>query len=80
MRQGLYRFSRNPMYMGVVTAVFGQALIFGSRSVTWYAVLLWLCYQVVAVFLDEPPLRKERGSAYDEYRRKVPRWIGWPRA
>jgi protein-S-isoprenylcysteine O-methyltransferase Ste14 len=35
VRQGLYRFSRNPMYVGVVLAVFGQALIFGSRSVVW---------------------------------------------
>ena len=30
--QGLYRFSRNPMYVGVLLVVFGQAIIFGSRA------------------------------------------------
>jgi protein-S-isoprenylcysteine O-methyltransferase Ste14 len=79
VRQGLYRFSRNPMYVGVVTAVFGQALIFGSRGVAWYGVLPWLCFHVVVVFLEESHLRQERGASYDKYRRKVPRWIGWPR-
>lgn len=76
---GLYRISRNPMYVGVVTAVFGQALVFGSRSVAWYGAFLWLCFHVVVVFLEEPHLREERGLAYDKYRRQVPRWLGWPK-
>jgi protein-S-isoprenylcysteine O-methyltransferase Ste14 len=79
VRQGLYRFSRNPMYVGVVMAVFGQALICGSSSVAGYGAFLWLCFHTVVVFLEEPHLREERGPSYDEYRRKVPRWIGWPR-
>jgi protein-S-isoprenylcysteine O-methyltransferase Ste14 len=67
------------MYVGVVTAVFGQALIFGSRSAAWYGAFLWLSFHIVVVFLEEPHLREERGPAYDEYRRQVPRWLGWPK-
>jgi protein-S-isoprenylcysteine O-methyltransferase Ste14 len=79
VRKGLYRISRNPMYMGVVATVVGQALIFGSRALGVYAAFLWLCFHVVVVLLEEPHLRAERGAPYDDYRRHVPRWIGWPK-
>lgn len=79
VRRGLYRFSRNPMYVGVLLAVFGQALVFDSRSVALYGAALWLCFHIVVIFLEEPHLREERGPSYDEYRREVPRWLGWPK-
>jgi protein-S-isoprenylcysteine O-methyltransferase Ste14 len=73
----LYRFSRNPMYVGVLLVVFGQALIFSSRAVALYGAVLWLCFHVVVVVLEEPHLQAERGPSYDEYLRHVPRWLGW---
>jgi protein-S-isoprenylcysteine O-methyltransferase Ste14 len=79
VRQGLYRFSRNPMYVGVLLAVFGQALIFRSAAVARYGVVLWLMFHLVVVVLEEPHLRKERGASYDEYCRQVPRWLGLTR-
>lgn len=79
VRLGLYRFSRNPMYVGALLAVFGQALIFASWDLVWYSVLLWLLFHLVVVILEEPHLRKERGASYDEYCRQVPRWVGWSR-
>jgi protein-S-isoprenylcysteine O-methyltransferase Ste14 len=79
VRQGLYRFSRNPMYVGVLLAVFGQALIFMSAAVARYGVIVWLIFHLVVVVLEEPHLRKERGASYEEYCRQVPRWLGWPR-
>jgi protein-S-isoprenylcysteine O-methyltransferase Ste14 len=79
VRQGLYRFSRNPMYAGVLLAVFGQALAFRSLAVARYGVIVWLIFHLVVVFLEEPHLRKERGRSYEEYCRNVPRWLGLPR-
>jgi len=76
VRQGLYRCSRNPMYLGVVLAVFGQALLFASSQAALYGCALWLCFHLVVVLLEEPHLRKERGAPYDEYCRQVPRWFG----
>jgi protein-S-isoprenylcysteine O-methyltransferase Ste14 len=79
VRQGLYRFSRNPMYVGVLLAVFGQALVFASREAACYGIILWIVFHFVVVFLEEPHLRKERGRSYDEYCRQVPRWLDFPR-
>jgi protein-S-isoprenylcysteine O-methyltransferase Ste14 len=77
--QGLYRVSRNPMYVGVLLAVLGQAVLFASPQVALYWATLGLCFHLVVVLLEEPHLRKERGASYGEYCRKVPRWLGWPR-
>jgi protein-S-isoprenylcysteine O-methyltransferase Ste14 len=67
------------MYVGVVLAVFGQALIFGSRDAAFYGAALWLCFHIVVVVVEEPHLRSERGPSYDEYCGRVPRWLGWVR-
>jgi protein-S-isoprenylcysteine O-methyltransferase Ste14 len=72
---GLYRVSRNPMYVGVLMAVFGQAILFASVNIAIYGFVLWLIFHLVVVFLEEPHLRKERGPSYDDYRRQVRRWL-----
>ena len=79
VRKGLYRVSRNPMYIGVVTAVFGQALIYASPQIAWYGFFLCVCFHLAVVLLEEPHLRTERGESYKEYCRQVPRWLGLPR-
>ncbi len=66
--EGLYRYSRNPMYLGVLLTIFGQGLIS-------YGLIVWICFHTVVVLLEEPQLRKQNGEPYDEYRRKVPRWF-----
>ncbi len=66
--EGLYRYSRNPMYLGVLLTIFGQGLII-------YGLIVWLCFHAVVVLLEEPQLRKQNGEPYDEYRRRVPRWF-----
>ena len=73
---GLYRVSRNPMYVSVLLVIFGQALRFASRSIAEYGLMVWLGFHLVVVLLEEPHLREERGPAYDEFCRRVPRWIG----
>lgn len=77
VRQGIYRVSRNPMYLGVLLVVFGQALLFASRVLALYGILLWLCFHVVIVMLEEPHLRRERGQSYEAYCSRIPRWINF---
>jgi protein-S-isoprenylcysteine O-methyltransferase Ste14 len=79
VRQGMYRVSRNPMYLGVTIAVFGQAIVFASQAVVLYGIALWGCFHIAVVFGEEPHLRRERGQSYDEYCQRVPRWLGLPR-
>ncbi len=79
VRSGLYRYSRNPMYVGVITAILGQAIVYCSRDIAVYAVIAAFTFHCVVVFLEEPHLIRARGPAYEDYRRRVPRWLGLPR-
>jgi protein-S-isoprenylcysteine O-methyltransferase Ste14 len=72
---GLYRYVRNPMYVAVVSAIFGQALIFADVRLLKYGSLVWLLMHFFVVFYEEPKLTKSFGAEYQTYRRKVPRWI-----
>jgi protein-S-isoprenylcysteine O-methyltransferase Ste14 len=74
---GLYRITRNPMYLSVLAAIIGHALLFQSRAVAIYAVVFALCCHAMVVLYEEPRLAREFGDAYAEYRERVPRWGGW---
>src|SRR6478609_9324399 len=43
---GLYRHVRNPIYIAVVSVIFGQALLFGDGLLLWYGALLWLFFHI----------------------------------
>jgi protein-S-isoprenylcysteine O-methyltransferase Ste14 len=73
---GLYRFTRNPMYVGVTTAIFGQAIWFQSRDATIYGIAMVLGFHVAILIYEEPRLTKIFGQEYLDYKRHVPRWIG----
>jgi protein-S-isoprenylcysteine O-methyltransferase Ste14 len=78
VERGLYRYTRNPMYVGVVGAVAGEALVFHSAGLAVYAVLLLPGFHLRVVFYEERVLRRAFGAPYEEYCRRVPRWL-WPR-
>lgn len=75
VHESIYRYSRNPMYVGVITMVFGEALLFGSRNLLFYAFALCIWFHLVVILIEEPHLRRKRGEEYREYCRKTPRWI-----
>ncbi|MEU4190599.1 isoprenylcysteine carboxylmethyltransferase family protein [Kribbella sp. NPDC026611] len=72
---GDYRFVRNPMYVGVVTAILGQALLFLSLAVLVYGVIAWAVMAAFVKGYEEPVLLETYGTQYEDYRRKVPAWI-----
>ena len=76
---GLYRFSRNPMYVGMLFAIFGQALLFASTRIALYGLAAWLFVHLGIVRVEEPHLRAKHGQAFEDYCRLVPRWLGLPR-
>jgi len=71
----LYRVTRNPMYVGVVTAVLGQAIVFASQPIAVYGVTLWVFFHLIVVLFEEPHLRELHVASYDDYCRRVPRWL-----
>ena len=78
---GPYRYVRNPMYIGVLAMIVGQALFLGSRGVVIYALCAGLGFHLFVVLYEEPTLRRRFGEEYLEYCRQVRRWLPrWPAA
>jgi protein-S-isoprenylcysteine O-methyltransferase Ste14 len=71
---GLYRFTRNPMYNGVLAVIVGEAWLFGSVSLIKYALLVLVLFHLFVVLYEEPALTSQFGESYRVYRRAVPRW------
>jgi protein-S-isoprenylcysteine O-methyltransferase Ste14 len=71
---GLYRFTRNPMYNGVLALLLGEAWLFGSVSLLEYALVVIILFHLFVVFYEEPALTSQFGESYQAYRRAVPRW------
>ncbi len=76
---GLYRFSRNPMYIAVTLVLWGWALGFRSQSLAIYALAVMLTFHLRVVFGEEPWLARTHGQAWTRYRAQVPRWFRLPR-
>lgn len=72
---GLYRFSRNPMYLGVLLLLAGETLFFQSVYLLIYSLIVATSFNLFVIFREEPRLQKDFGDAYKEYCRKVRRWL-----
>ena len=72
---GLYRYVRNPMYVGVVSTIIGQSVLLGSAALLAYSGFVWLCFYAFVLLYEEPTLRRAFGSEYELYCHEVPRWI-----
>jgi protein-S-isoprenylcysteine O-methyltransferase Ste14 len=73
--RGLYRYVRNPMYLSVTTIVLGEVLVARSQALAIYLAIYFLCVNLFVIGYEEPTLRERFGASYDEYRRRVGRWI-----
>ena len=72
---GLYRYVRNPMYIAVVSTIFGQGLVFGNVALLEYGGLVWLLFHFWVLGYEEPTLTARFGSEYEVFCAAVPRWI-----
>lgn len=76
--QGLYRWVRNPMYVGVLTTLCGHALFFGSRALLVYLACVFTGFHLFVTLYEEPSLERRFGESYRRYRASVPRWLPRP--
>lgn len=72
---GLYRYVRNPMILGVLTILIGEAITFNSIYVLEWAGAFFVINTVYFLILEEPQLEKRFGSDYREYKNNVNRWL-----
>jgi protein-S-isoprenylcysteine O-methyltransferase Ste14 len=73
--RGLYRWIRNPMYLLYTVVIAGEALAYRSWALLATAVGFWLLAHLYVVHVEEKQLQRRFGEAYDEYRRRTPRWL-----
>ena len=73
--RGLYRYTRNPMYMGVLAAIFGWTLFFRSLSLAVYGLVMAILFHLFVTMYEEPYLRRTFGLSYEEYCTQVSRWL-----
>ena len=73
---GLYRYSRNPMYVSVALILWGWALAFELRTLAVYALAVMGAFHLRVVLGEEPWLARTHGDTWVRYRSEVPRWIG----
>ncbi len=72
---GLYRYVRNPMYVGVVFTILGQGLLLGNIALLEYGAVVWLLTHLFVLVYEEPTLRSTFGAEYISFCAAVPRWI-----
>ena len=73
--RGLYRFVRNPMYLGWLMVLGGEALLFQSIPLVKYLVGTFAFFYFFILFYEEPSLAAKFGESYEHYRKAVRRWI-----
>lgn len=79
VRTGLFRYSRNPMYVSVALLLVGWAAAFGSIPLLLYAFVVIMAFHLRVVFGEEPWLRRRYGEEWERYCRAVPRWVRMPK-
>lgn len=71
---GPYRVVRNPMYLGIVITIVGQAIVFLNWPLLVWAAGVWMAFHFLVVRGEEPGLRQNYPE-YDNYASEVTRWI-----
>ena len=73
--QGLFCQVRNPMYLGVLLLLLGEALFFRSAGLLQYSAAWFFIVNLVVLFYEEPALRRRFGESYQHHTRLVHRWV-----
>jgi protein-S-isoprenylcysteine O-methyltransferase Ste14 len=75
VKVGLYRYSRNPMYVSVALILLGWSIAFASRTLSTYTLIVVIAFHLRVVLGEEPWLARTHGSEWEEYVKRVPRWF-----
>lgn len=73
--RGLYRYVRNPMYLGVLCVLLAEVSFFRSTVLLLYTIGWFVIVHAFVVLYEEPTLRRKFGDEYDRYVRSVRRWL-----
>lgn len=72
---GLYKYTRNPIYIGYFMILLGEFLFFGQFLLLIYFFLAIIGINIYVILHEEPILKKRFGKNYEDYLKKIPRWL-----
>ena len=75
IKDGLYRYTRNPIYLGMVIILFSGAVVLGSLTPFLVIPIFILLIQKIFIEKEEEFLSERFGKKYIEYKKKLRRWI-----
>jgi len=73
--KGLYKYTRNPMYVSHLLIFLGYFFVFGQILLIVSLVLVGLSLNLLILKWEEPQLKKRFGKSYLNYMKEVPRWF-----
>ena len=75
IKNGPFRISRHPMYLGMVAILLGGAFVLGSITAFIFPVLFFIAMEIVFIRHEEISLEETFGQTYLDYKKTVRRWI-----
>jgi protein-S-isoprenylcysteine O-methyltransferase Ste14 len=72
---GPYRFSRNPMYVGVTAILLGWYAFWPTSALLSYAVIVMCAFHLRVVLSEEPRAARHFEAEWQAYAARVPRWL-----
>lgn len=73
--KGLYKYTRNPIYLGHILIFIGEFLLFGRSFLLVYILLAFISLQFYIIKYEEPEMERKFGQDYFKYKTKVNRWL-----
>jgi len=73
--KGPYRYVRNPMILGVMTVLLGEAISLWSKNILMWTGVFFLINTVYFILYEEPNLEERFGEEYSRYKKHVSRWL-----
>lgn len=73
--KGIYKYTRNPIYVGYWLIILGEFMLFGRLLMLVYLLLFIIANHLLVVFYEEKNLKKRFGNTYKKYTNDVPRYI-----
>lgn len=72
---GLYRYVRNPMYVGVILILFGWAIVTGSPMVAGFSLFMSTAFYFRVKIHEEPWAERTFAAEWQNYKANAPRWF-----
>ena len=73
--KGIYKITRNPMYLGMLMILFGIAVFLGSLITFIFPIIFFIIINWLFIPIEENNMKQKFGNRYLEYKNKVRRWI-----